>query len=83
MILHDSSSDMRELQEFKKFSKISISDQCQNYNTMDEVVFSILYEWRKKVPDATVPKLARILRDCGFYNISLKLDPSLIIMKLC
>lgn len=48
-----------------------------NYRRMEENLFSILYEWRRNNPTATIPQLARHLLALGFSNVAFKLDPML------
>lgn len=49
--------------------------KCQNYVTMEELVFAILYNWRQKNPSATIPELAIVLERCGLTQEAYKLDP--------
>lgn len=63
--------------QYDKIEKIAkelnITLKEKSYDS--EEIFSILYEWRKTEPHATIPKLAQILKKCGLLNEACKLDP--------
>lgn len=48
-----------------------------SYRRTEETLFSILYEWKRKTPTATISQLAQHLLDLGFPNIAYKLDAKL------
>ena len=58
------------------------SEACASYvgpgfRRMEETLFSILYEWKRNTPTATIGQLAQHILDLGFLNVAYKLNPML------
>ena len=67
---------IEKLEEIK--SRLGVSNQSlsQQYNMKaKEILFDVLYEWRKVNPAANIPQLAQELIFCNLPTLAAKLCP--------